>query len=514
MSLLRDGDDIRRGRPCGVFMAAVKAKTTFTCENCQQEIIPLDIDQSNPNAISRTTYYAQHHNARCKARMSPPPPAECSAGREDVVSGELQGGNIEGGSQGQSFGECDTGIDYAYRYDNDEFGCVNEHEPWDPPDETMHDATCDPEECEPMDHTTVENTGDATFEDYFPSSTDRKEPRKRSVEWYKQRLDQPIHAHTNVKLRDWVAKRVFLRVSQNMSRDGFDKSHQAIAELLPKPNIMPTTWHVYAGIMGVEQYHRHVRHVCPCGGHVYEYIPMEEYKEHYNDTCPHPSCTHKRFATSAHGRCVPAMWVFYPGVEHAIREYLFRNPRFMERRGGGRRYEDPSCFFGSPEAKRVNEALQGKLFDPSNGAYVLFIDPYQPYDTKEHSTGAILLRSEELSGDVIGKDEFAVPLMVIPGPRQPPSLKALMALIAKDFHTLLEEGFLVEPTKFGPSGEALLGEPFRHHPVLVGLHADSPAAKAALEALKSCQAYMSCWFCKGSGERVGSVSRSIAILLS
>lgn len=483
----------------------------FLCGHCGEVIVPIDIAADGGGGMSRAMYYRRHYQGRCVAHsaggqggVGALPPQLAAPTNPDGLQYQNQDGDRIINHIVSDEGEVDLSTETkGSDVDYDEPGNDDHHEYGDFADGDI-DAFASVEQNGSSGGDMVPESplrGVATYEGFKDNALGtNKEARKGSVAWFKNYINHPIHAHTTVTLRDWTARKVLYRITQNISRSAFNKDMKADREAMPKGNIVPPSWHIYAGIVGVESYHDYIRHICPCGGHIYAYIELIDYHNHHNDICP--SCSAPRFTKGHHGHRSPAMWVFYLGVEHAIREYLFRNPRFVARRGEGRRYDDPSCFFGSSEARRMNEALQGRLFDPNNGAYVLFVDPYQPYDTKEHSTGAILLKSEEMGLEDNGKDEFAVPLMVIPGPSQPQSIKAHMTLIARDFEECMRRGICVRPTIRGTDGEISEGAPFVHHPVLVGLIADSPAAKAVLQSSKSCQAYMSCWYCKGSGDKV------------
>ena len=84
--------------------------------------------------------------------------------------------------------------------------------------------------------------------------------------------------------------------------------------------------------------------------------------------------------------------------------------------------------------------------------------------------GVIAVRSEDVAGNVLGKDELSYVVAILSGPHEPKDLDVYFAPIAKQFAKLTEEGVEVSmPLRAG--GERT----FRHKAILGTLYADAPA---------------------------------------
>ena len=278
-------------------------------------------------------------------------------------------------------------------------------------------------------------------------------PRKGSVAWYKERLQYVLFPGSATKLCDWVVGCIARKVSNNESRKSFEGWVRAIANAAPAGHIIPSSWHLYKGIAGVLDIRNHVHHFCPCARHRYAQIPATQasYREHAADTCP--VCEHVRFLKDMQGRLRPAKWVFYLGVELALRLYLFSNPDFVELRGKGRD-EGAHTFWESKEAARLNEALEGALFNEDNSPYSLFIDFFEVYRFRQHSTGCVFLRSNDLGGEYASLRQFHVALMIIPGPQAPALATTYSQLIAADFAACMRS---LGAPRLRPKGRGGLG---------------------------------------------------------
>lgn len=192
-------------------------------------------------------------------------------------------------------------------------------------------------------------------------------------------------------------------------------------------------------------------------------------------------------------------------------EQLFEDTDFVRSRASAehRTYDDPSTFFGSREFHRMNGLLRGALKDPDVSPYSLGFDFVQSFAFKNHSVGLLVLRCEDLSpADKVSR-KWHVPLMIIPGPRDPPSMAKYMELVAEDFRKAAPSpvgdgrGFLIEPA---------VGPAIRHFPVLASLFADTPARTKVGNFMASAAAYLACNYCWFSGCRINSVKHTTLFL--
>jgi len=213
-----------------------------------------------------------------------------------------------------------------------------------------------------------------------------------------------------------------------------------------------------------------------------------------------------------------------------VKQFLFANPDFTDAVGKGRPHMDPHAaqdgqhpaatahtFWGSPAFVTINNWFQqrmGKrlLEDRKNSPYAIFVDFFQSFTGKSYSTGAVLLRCEDMTLEDRGRMDFTPVIMIIPGPTKPQFAAPYMQLIAADFQkwSLGDRGIWVEnAVRRGQDGKLVRASPFHHHPVLVGLDADIPAGQWVLEAMQSSQGHLACFKCKMCGKKVIDDSTSL-----
>lgn len=195
--------------------------------------------------------------------------------------------------------------------------------------------------------------------------------------------------------------------------------------------------------------------------------------------------------------------MLYFGVGEAIRTRLFSNPLFTKLRTTGR--EDN--WYSSPDAASLNNKLGGKLFgDPSFSAYALGYDFAGLFNFKDHSTGLVFLRCEDLPSQERTKREYHVPLMIIPGPQQPTDLDAYFNLILTEMREYGPggPGLVVSPVSREADGSLVRLPPTMHRVVLTTLYADTPARVKAGQFMKSASAYLACQFCWFAGEKANT----------
>ena len=132
-----------------------------------------------------------------------------------------------------------------------------------------------------------------------------------------------------------------------------------------------------------------------------------------------------------------AQFFFYFGLKRVM-EQLFEDKDFVRARANSatRSYDDPSTFFGSKEFKRMNDFLQGALREEDVSTYSLGFDFVQSFVFKNHSVGLLVLRCEDLSPEDKVLRKWHVPLMIIPGPRDPPVWPNTCSLSLKTFARL------------------------------------------------------------------------------
>ncbi len=100
---------------------------------------------------------------------------------------------------------------------------------------------------------------------------------------------------------------------------------------------------------------------------------------------------------------------------HVIGDGFFKQPDWVEKRGTSRTYHNPATWWGSPDARMMNERTNGLLFKQENSPYSLGFDFLQAFSFKDHSVGVVLLRCEDHDDEMRAKRGYHRPLMILPG---------------------------------------------------------------------------------------------------
>jgi hypothetical protein len=125
------------------------------------------------------------------------------------------------------------------------------------------------------------------------------------------------------------------------------------------------------------------------------------------------------------------------------------------------------------------------------------------------------LHCEDITPEKKGRNEFAVVLMIIPGPRKPKWGRLYMELIAEDFHEYgwLKNGMEIRTAvKENEDGNLETLPPFMHRPILIGLDADHPAGLFVAEMPEGSKGYRGCLKCKCCGEEIGELKKKLLLV--
>lgn len=92
----------------------------------------------------------------------------------------------------------------------------------------------------------------------------------------------------------------------------------------------------------------------------------------------------------------------------------------------------------------LSEVTKGEILDPLNSSYSIGFDWCKANNTKEHSFGVVSLRCDDLPVDVPNRDSFVMPLMIIPGPKEPSNLNPYFNIIGREFNSINRKGLRVK----------------------------------------------------------------------
>ena len=132
----------------------------------------------------------------------------------------------------------------------------------------------------------------------------------------------------------------------------------------------------------------------------------------------------------------------------------------------------------------------GEAFQPENSVYSLHFDwiSIKTGKKKQHSIGAIMLRCDGVDESQINSDKWAMPLMIIPGPKEPLSMNIHWQIIGDEFARLERNGLNVHYKEDG----VLKG--FLHKPFLCRFFCDAKAREKLLKC-RGAAAKKPCPFC-------------------
>lgn len=91
------------------------------------------------------------------------------------------------------------------------------------------------------------------------------------------------------------------------SSDAKLKEELALWRLALPQSGLPVSLYLVKKVLGLRDVHKYCRHICPCGHHIYDYIPRKDYAKHKEDRCPCLNCPEHRFKKQTGGHWVPQM---------------------------------------------------------------------------------------------------------------------------------------------------------------------------------------------------------------
>ncbi|KAG7674826.1 hypothetical protein KSW81_002338 [Nannochloris sp. 'desiccata'] len=368
---------------------------------------------------------------------------------------------------------------------------------------------------------------------------DHRQPRINEARYFEMNHNEPLwHVDESATCQLTVLEASYLILvvahEERFTEKATSIMLKLIGALLPSGHKLPKTYDVLRKSLGFKGLEPYERHVCSCGQHMYDSTERKQWNSHREDTCP--KCKSPRFLALSGGGFKPSKRCYYFGVENTIKR-LFSMADWVEARPSDyeEMKEDPGSFWSSPAAEEINRKTNYALFHPQNGAYSIGYDFVNLFGHQEYSVGLVHLRSESLPDEVRSKRRYDLPLMIIPGPNIPESLDAYMGLIAINFKKIGPlsggPGILVTPMQYEqPLGTACTaqgspaaatvadnvevnddidalrpqkaGTPFYHIPILVFIYADAPARAKLLKSTGTAAAYLACFWCWLTGERV------------
>ena len=380
------------------------------------------------------------------------------------------------------------------------------------------DVTYENEERRNTEGLEVEDMG-VDSEASEPSSVDESdataEPMPRSAQWYRNHRNGPLYLGCSMT----VMRVAFMLLSMKVTFHMQDKVVEALCKLLefvllPKDNHMPhSLYHLYK-LCGVEPSTMVAHHCCPEDHFIWDFIPKSQWAQHKHDACP--KCGKLRFVKkkgdgSGKSGYTPAKVVYYLGLERCVQHLHCLAVWKDARKEVCRDVNSKTCqtFFSTAYAKGLDAALSHKLHDLSIGLYELGTDWFSFFADKRKklTTGAFFLRALDLPDSLKDKRFLHIPLMIIPGPREPKRIQPYVDMIIKDFERWqpgrsmgiqvrrMDSDKISQQTQNSAQLSA-------HWPVLASWIADGPARQKVAE-MRGHAAYQACGYCWIPGRKEG-----------
>lgn len=330
-------------------------------------------------------------------------------------------------------------------------------------------------------------------------------PKPRTAEWYQSRRDEPLYPGCPLTM----IRVAFLLLSMKVTLHMQDNAINALCKLLafailPEGNCMPHTLYQLKQVCEVDPSTAVAYHCCPNDHFIWGYLPRAQWLQHTQDVCP--ECGEPRLVKKeGHGpestKYTPAKVVYYFGLERCIK-HLHSLAMWNKGRSEVCRdvnIETCQTFFGTPYAKALNKALLGMLNDIRIGIYELGTDWFSFFadKRKKRTTGVFFLRALDIANRLKDKRFLHIPLIIIPGPREPKFVQPYVNMIIQDFmqwQPRISQGIDVTKVEFDANGSTRSCQPSKHWPVLASWIADGPARQKVAE-MRGHAAYQACAYC-------------------
>lgn len=343
------------------------------------------------------------------------------------------------------------------------------------------------------------------------SSSDEGGTNKNAAYYFKHREDS-LYAGCQLTVLQVAFTLLSFKLQLHLSNVAMEKLCWLLAKvLLPADNHMPHSLYHLHKLCGVESSIEAQRHCCWKDHYVWPYLSKNKWKGHKDDKCP--KCGENRFVNrrgdrSSYGGLKPAKVLYYFGLEQCIK-HLHSLPMWNAARAQvDRNVNTDECktLFGSKYSQLLNTRLGNKLCDARMGLYEIATDWFSFFtdQRQKYTTGLFLLRAIDLLDKFRQKRMFHVPLLIVPGPRQPKTVKAYVGLIVEDFMNCLCQGINVERVTFSQQERGSVNierTSTQHWPILASWVGDNPARQKVGE-FRGHGAKRACAYCWMEGQYI------------
>ena len=339
-------------------------------------------------------------------------------------------------------------------------------------------------------------------------SESEHEPSKRTAAYYQQHCHDLLYTGCNLTVLQVSFALLSLKLRFHLSDIAMSAFCRLLAfVILPNDNKMPHNLYHLRKVLTVESSTAITYHCCEDDHFIWPYVPKKDWGKHAQDTCPIQGCGKPRFrkqapAGATRHKLSPVKIMQYFGLERCIK-HLHSLPEWNKARGQMcRDVNQTICtsFFGTKASKLLNERLGHSLHQPHIGIYEIGTDWFSFFSDKRKrcTTGVFFLRAIDLPDASKQKRMFHVPLMILPGPREPRCVDAYMDIVVRDFENWQPGTPGLQVKKLEVCEEhgttTIRQETVRHWPTLASWIADNPA-RQKVAAMRGQAAIRACGYC-------------------
>ena len=225
----------------------------------------------------------------------------------------------------------------------------------------------------------------------------------------------------------------------------------------------PNTWEDVRKTLGVPDTAEHARHLCPCCGHMWPYLPERMWGAHKKDRCP--VCDALRF--KGDGKPRRRCWV---QSLRSVVEDMLCDADLAGSIGEHRTWDKPGTYWNSPAARDLDRCCRGRLSNKTNslgrnevalllalgtacGSSAMDIcsrtfkcsaldrvnccaggDGGQLFKIKTHSSVLFCLRCMDVAPDGSMSNSAVRIVAIVEGPKELPNWDGVLSELVDDFH--------------------------------------------------------------------------------
>jgi hypothetical protein len=257
-----------------------------------------------------------------------------------------------------------------------------------------------------------------------------------------------------------------------------------------KRKLIPNSWHILRRAMKVKDLSAVEIQICPsCWGHAWKPCKKEDWPRHSQE-CDCAECTCPQCGEGKRFVCQQSTWkasacCYYMGLQHQI-STKFQMKDFRDSLKKGKRYDTPGSWYNSKHSRWINgqtggaanenndlsiSDFPGEAFKQGNSIYSIHFDWVQIKTSKRrsHSVGMMILRNDSVAEEEINNDRWAMPIMVIPGPKEPGSLQIHWKILGDEFSRYERDGMVINFVEEGNVVQVI------HRPFLARFICDAAA---------------------------------------